>query len=123
MFTRVVSLVFLVMSVYAISAHPALGEEEKICIWRGKAPFCAGTCPAGWASEKRNAQGPAGSKKCATGTKAYCCYSQITQTFGKAPVCSGDCPQGWTRQGDSDVGENGQKCVTGKAAICTKDIN
>jgi hypothetical protein len=49
-----------------------------------------------------------------TGTKAYGCYVQVTETFGKAPLCSGDCPEGWTRQGASDVGENGQPCITGK---------
>jgi hypothetical protein len=119
---QVLSLGFLAMSVYAVPLHPTLGEEGKICNWFGTAPLCAGACPPGWTSEKRNAQGPAGSNKCLTGTKAYCCYTTVTQTFGKAPLCSGDCPHGWTREGDSDVGENGQKCITGKAAICTKDI-
>ena len=92
-------------------------------MWRGAAPFCSGSCPKGWAEEKRDKQGPAGAKKCVTGTKAYCCFVQVTEVFGKAPACDGNCPTGWTRQGDSDVGENGQKCVTGKAAICSKDVN
>jgi hypothetical protein len=118
-----VSLVFLAMSLYAISPHPALGEEERTCIWRGKAPFCHGTCPGGWEAGRRDEQGPADAKKCVTGTKVHCCFVEITETFGTAPACAGKCPQGWTQQGDSDVGENGQKCLTGHAAICTKDVN
>ena len=122
MFTRLVGLALLTISLCAISTNPAYAEED-VCMWRGKAPFCSGKCPNGWTSKERDKQGPANSKKCATGTKVRCCLETVEEVFGKAPLCAGKCPPGWTRQGDSDVGENGKKCTTGKAAVCSKDVN
>jgi len=97
-------------------------RADDVCMWRGAAPFCAGRCPQGWRTEKRDKQGPDGAKKCATGEKVYCCFDQVEEVFGRAPACAGKCPEGWTYQGDSETGEKGQKCVTGKAVICTKDL-
>jgi chitinase len=122
MSVKFITVTLVAIALYMVPTQSAIGEE-KVCTWRGVAPFCKGRCPVGWTEEERDKQGPSDSKKCATGTKAYCCFVEVTEVFGKAPVCAGKCPAGWTLQGDSDVGENGQKCITGKAAVCSKDIN
>jgi hypothetical protein len=37
---------------------------------------------------------------------------------GTAPFCNGKCKVGEEKFGDSDYGPNGNKCETGKAAVC-----
>jgi hypothetical protein len=112
----------LALGMLLSAAGGAHADDSNVCMWRGAAPFCAGLCPQGWTTEKRDKQGPADSKKCVTGDKVYCCFEQVEEVFGKAPACAGKCPVGWTYQGDSEVGEKGQKCLTGKAVICSKDM-
>lgn len=110
-------LISLVMFGFAMaSSGAALAEDD--CFWRGKAPACNGDCPQGYEIVKSSPQGPAGSAQCVTGNKVYCCPGDNVVTFGKAPFCNGKCPAGWSRIGDSETGENGKKCVTGKAALC-----
>lgn len=56
--------------------------------------------------------------KCLTGTKAYCCKTSDVIIRGTAPFCIGKCKDGEEMLGNSDYGPNGNKCQTGKAAIC-----
>ena len=114
---RTKMLWFAMFGIFAAASGTALAEDAG-CFWRGKAPFCNGDCPNGYDIEKVSQQGPEGSKKCATGNKVYCCPGDRAVIFGKAPFCNGKCPAGWTRIGDSDEGENGAECTTGKAAVC-----
>ena len=90
--------------------------ENKKCVWEGKAPACNGKCSAGFKVIKRDKSGDG--KKCVTGSKAYCCLTNAVKTRGKAPFCAGKCKPGEVRVGDSDKGENGNQCQTGKAAVC-----
>jgi len=92
---------------------PALAET---CLWEGKAPACNGECRPGYTLVKRNKEGDG--KKCVTGTKAYCCKSSDVIIRGTAPFCNGKCKEGEEMLGDSDYGPKGEKCETGKAAIC-----
>ena len=87
------------------------------CQWRGQAPFCNGDCQPGEKVVKKNKQGPAGSKKCATGNKVYCCVEKACTWRGKAPVCNAKCLKGEFVAAEDKEGD-GQACVTGKKKYC-----
>ena len=94
----------------------SIASASDICRWEGTAPACNGECDPGYTLVKRGKEGDG--KKCITGTKAYCCKTSEIRTDGKAPFCNGKCKPGEEMLGDSDKGENGNKCLTGKAALC-----
>lgn len=56
-------------------SNPLKREVESGCQWRGKAPFCEGSC-IGWEVEERNSTAEAEKifgSPCWTGEKAFCC--------------------------------------------------
>ncbi len=91
------------------------------CQWRGQAPFCNGSCQPGETVGERNKQGPAGSKKCTTGTKVKCCLNSICTWRGKAPLCNAKCQKNEDVTAESKDGDGGATCATGKKKLCCKD--
>ena len=60
------------------AAQVAMPVMAETCVWRGKAPFCAGSCEEGERSLERTANPPqAGGDSCLTGTKVLCCKPDI----------------------------------------------
>jgi len=106
------------LSLFLLLPAGAARAADGPCIWDGTAPLCNGDCKPGYTLVKRDKQGPAGAKKCATGTKARCCLTSDIRVVGKAPLCNGKCPVGEETLGQSEYGEDGNKCATGHAAIC-----
>ena len=103
----------------ALLLPAGLARADEPCIWNGTAPLCNGDCEPGYTLVQRDKRGPADARKCTTGTKARCCVTADVQIVGKAPFCNGSkCPVGRETLGESDYGHDGDKCVTGKAAIC-----
>jgi len=98
-------------------------SAREPCVWNGTAPRCDGDCEPGYTLVTRDRRGPADAKRCTTGTKARCCLASEIQIVGKAPFCNGKCPAGQETLGESDYGHDGDKCVTGKAAICRLPVN
>ena len=98
---------------------PVPAAQAK-CVWDGKAPLCNGKCKTGFKYIRSDKSGDGDA--CVTGSKAFCCPDQMVITRGKAPACNGECKPGETRVGDSDTGENGQRCITGKAAQCINPV-
>ena len=94
----------------------AAQAANSACRWEGTAPLCDGKCDPGYTQTKTSKTGDG--KKCATGNKIYCCLTSSIHVVGKAPLCNGKCPTGEVTVGYQKEGENGNKCVTGKAAIC-----
>jgi hypothetical protein len=91
-------------------------QASNACHWEGTAPLCNGKCDAGYTQTKTSKTGDG--KKCSTGHKVYCCFTSSIHIVGKAPLCNGRCPAGEETVGYQKQGENGNTCVTGKAAIC-----
>ena len=79
-----------IFAAIACAAAPALASE---CAIFGKAPFCAGRCPAGWHEEGL------ASYECATGRKVRCCKDCGPAQYG-TPGCPypsfSPCKPGWT---------------------------
>ncbi len=101
---------------------PATGfASDDPCQWRGQAPFCNGSCQPGETIAKRNKQGPAGSKKCSTGTKVKCCLKSICSWYGKGPFCNAKCQKNEYVMAESKDGDGGAICVTGKKKLCCSD--
>lgn len=109
---------FTAVLLVAIGAH---GARAQTCVWEGKAPACNGDCRPGYTLAERDKSGDG--KKCVTGTKAYCCKTSDVIIRGSAPFCNGKCKTGEETLGESEFGPNGNKCQTGKAAICRLAIN
>ena len=109
-----VHLLFGLAMIFYISANAPAAVAQ--CLWEGKAPACNGECRSGYTLTLRDKEGDG--KKCLTGTKAYCCNTSDVIIRGTAPFCNGKCKEGEEMLGDSDYGPNGNKCQTGKAAIC-----
>jgi hypothetical protein len=98
------------------AAHAA----NNACRWEGTAPFCDGKCDSGYTQTKTSKVGDG--KKCTTGHKVYCCLTASIHIVGKAPFCNGRCPTGEVTVSYQKQGENGQQCITGKAAVCLLNV-
>lgn len=109
-----VHLLFGLATIFYVSANAPMATAQ--CLWEGKAPACNGECRSGYTLTLRDKEGDG--NKCLTGTKAYCCKTSDVIIRGTAPFCNGKCKEGEEMLGDSDYGPNGNKCQTGKAAIC-----
>jgi hypothetical protein len=116
---RATILMFLSLVPVSFAASPASASDT--CLWEGRAPFCNGECRPGYTRVQTDKSGDG--DKCATGTKARCCLTDAVVIRGTAPFCNGKCKVGEERLGDSDYGPNGNKCETGKAAVCGLPVN
>ena len=92
------------------------GALAGVCMWKGNAPACNGKCPAGFTMVKKDKKGIG--TLCVSGWKAYCCSSDDIVIRGRAPTCNGICQPGETTIGYQKKGANGNKCLTGQAAMC-----
>lgn len=54
-----------------IDPPSAILDKASNCRWFGTAPFCDGSCPPGYSQRMRDQRGDG--KKCASGSKVYCC--------------------------------------------------
>jgi hypothetical protein len=102
-------LVALLVVALAASGSPSIAVDhlsraaDRICLWRGTAPFCKGACEAGevlfaTAASQEGAQpNELGfGKSCASGRKFYCCMLQCPEGWAlSANDCVQPCPEGW----------------------------
>ena len=59
----------------AAGMNPPRPNQFEACTWVGTAPFCKGSCPAGFKARLSDVRGDGA--KCVTGLKFYCCRSAL----------------------------------------------
>ncbi len=64
----------LIVGLFATQVAASAGAET--CVWRGTAPFCAGSCEPGERGLEQTATPPVGDA-CLTGTKILCCRPDL----------------------------------------------
>lgn len=90
-------------------------------MWIGNAPFCQGSCPDGFQTEREDNCGDG--RCCWTGQKKLCrsCTDCVFQYVGNFPFCNlSECPVGWKLFEYSKCGD-GYCCWTGQKMKCVKN--